>query len=119
MVEESVYIIFDEFDNFNPTKQVDDFALGLARPNEKHAYLIEDEEGIKEEKNEEEEENLQNNTVPVTQDDETIPVSTKNKNIEGTDSTIAERGTNEQGSSSSQEIQEEQPVPIREFQPKP
>ena len=116
-VEESIHIIFNESD-FNPSKQVDDFELIWVRPNEKYAdSIIEEEELIKEEKNEEE--NLQNNVVYVAQDNGIVHVPTKNENVEGTASTMAKRGTNEQGSSSCQKIKYEQPVPIREFQPKP
>ena len=48
-VEESVHIIFNEFDNFNSSKQVDDFEIVLVRSNEKDANSIE-EEGLREER---------------------------------------------------------------------
>ncbi|KMT17370.1 hypothetical protein BVRB_2g038260 [Beta vulgaris subsp. vulgaris] len=112
-VEESIHIIFNESDKYNPSIQVDDYEIGLVQPNEKNADSDEEDE-IKEERNEENE-NIHNNDVPVPQGEEVVPIP----QVEGTESTIANRGTTDHSSSSTQGTHEEQPVPIREFQPKP
>ena len=67
--------------------KVDDYEIGLVQPSEKNADSQEEEE-VKEERNEELENNNIND-VPVPQGGEDVPVPQN----EGTESTKANRGT--------------------------
>ena len=86
-VKESIHVIFDESDKYNPTIQVDDYEIGLVQPSEKNADSQEEEE-VKEERNEEVENDNINN-VPVPQGGEDVPVPQN----EGTESIEAIGGT--------------------------